>query len=482
MKIDTKLKIADLAKPVIRALDLAGRKARALDKSWDPSKGTPVFTIRGQYTTRGWTEWTQGFQDGLPLLAFDATNETDLLAFAREHTLNRMAAHVTHIGVHDHGFNNLSTYGNLRRLMREGRIPHDDWEMAFYEMAMKCSGAVQAARWTDLPDGGYIYSFNGPHSLFIDTMRTIRILGAAHQLGHVLTGESDRRTSLLGRLVTHGLTTARYSLYYGKNRDGYDVPALRGRTTHEAIFNINDGRFRCPNSQQGYSPFSTWTRGLAWAILGFAEELEFLKTVDPKDFPAAEVPAKAEVLKVFEEAARATADFYIDQATALDGIPYWDTGAPSLHELGDWQSRAAEPFNDHEPVDSSAAAIAAQGLLRLGRYLGPAGGRYLQAGLTVARTLFSADYLAEAESHQGLLLHSVYHRPNGWDYIPPGGKIPCGESSMWGDYHAAELAIVLHRLATGQPDYYFFDATKAPPRTKDEKNGKRSQSRARDRR
>ena len=66
------------------------------------------------------------------------------------------------------------------------------------------------------------------------------------------------------------------------------------------------------------------------------------------------------------EAARATCDFYIKRAACTDGVPYWDTGAPGLAALGDWGSRAADPFNDREPVDSSAAAIAAQGLLRLG--------------------------------------------------------------------------------------------------------------------
>jgi hypothetical protein len=92
-----------------------------------------------------------------------------------------MAPHVTHTGVHDHGFNNISTYGNLRRLLREGRIVHNEWELAFYEMAIKASGAVQAARWSRTGDGGgYIYSFNGPHSLFVDTMRTLRVLGLAH--------------------------------------------------------------------------------------------------------------------------------------------------------------------------------------------------------------------------------------------------------------------------------------------------------------
>jgi hypothetical protein len=73
-----------------------------------------------------------------------------------------MASHLTHVGVHDHGFNNVSTYGNLLRLMREGRLPAEPWESRFYEVALKVSGAVQAARWTRLgPDLGYVPSFNG---------------------------------------------------------------------------------------------------------------------------------------------------------------------------------------------------------------------------------------------------------------------------------------------------------------------------------
>ena len=125
------------------------------------------------------------------------------------------------------------------------------------------------------------------------------------------------------------------------------------------------------------------------------------------------------------DAARATCDFYVDSAACADGVPYWDTGAPGLASLGDWASRAADPFNDREPVDSSAAAIAAQGLLRLGFFLnrqGADGARYWQAGLRVADTLFDAagPYLSQDSGHQGLLLHSVYHWPNGWDHVPSG--------------------------------------------------------------
>src|SRR2546421_10684459 len=128
MNINPSVSPKDLSKPLTRLFELAIKKVRLLDQSWDPSRGTPVFTIDGRYTTRGWTEWTQGFQYGLAILAFDATDQRELLELGRKKTLERMAAHVTHTGVHDHGFNNISTYGNLRRLMREGRIPHNEWE------------------------------------------------------------------------------------------------------------------------------------------------------------------------------------------------------------------------------------------------------------------------------------------------------------------------------------------------------------------
>jgi hypothetical protein len=130
-----------------------------------------------------------------------------------------------------------------------------------------------------------------------------------------------------------------------------------------------------------------------------------------------------------------------------------------LHKLGDYSRKSADPFNEFEPVDSSAAAIAAQGFLRLGRWLAlhesaAAGKKYFQAGLTIAATLFDEPYLSVDPRHQGLILHSVYHRPNGWDYVPKGRSVPCGESSMWGDYHALELALLVQRLAEGK--YYTF--------------------------
>ena len=439
--------------PAIQKLwEASAPKILSIDQAEVPGSATPVFTIAGTYTARGWTEWTQGFVYGSALLQFDATGDESFLELGRTRTREKMAHHITHIGVHDHGFNNVSTYGNLLRLMVEGKIPFDAREKDFYELALKCSGAVQAARWTEIAGGGgYIHSFNGPHSLFADTIRSLRVLSVSHALGHVLMGEKDAKISLLDRLIKHSRATSDYAVYFGEGRDAYD---LRGRVAHESVFNLKDGSYRCPNSQQGYSPFTTWTRGLAWIVAGYPEQLEWLATLDDSELDP--FGGRQAVTGLFLKPALAACDFYIDH-TPTDGIPYWDTGAPLLHKLGDYLDRPAQIENDWEPVDSSAAAIAAQGLLRLGRYLGEtgAGEKYWQAGLTTAQTVLSEPYLSVNPGHQGLILHSIYHRPNGWDHVPEGSKIPRGESSMWGDYHARELALYIQRLAEDK-NYTFF--------------------------
>lgn len=457
--IDNEIDVKKLSTKLPNFWNLSGQKVLTIEQHYDHSKGSPVFTEAGKYTTRGWTEWTQGFQYGAAILQFDATNDPQFLEIGRKHTVKSMATHISHIGVHDHGFNNVSTYGNLLRLMQEGRIELDSWEKEFYQLAIKVSGAVQASRWTSIKQGGYIHSFNGAHSLFVDTIRSCRALMLSHVLGHELQAENDIHINLLDRALQHIAATAKYAVYYGEGRDHYD---LRGRTAHESVFNVKDGQFRCPNSQQGYTGFSTWTRGLAWAICGFAEELELLTHISDSELDA--FGGRSDLESMMLNAARATCDFYIEYSPK-DGIPYWDTGAPNLHLLGDYHDQNANPYNEYEPVDSSAAAIACQGLMRLGHYLkangdAASGQKYFQAGLTVLNALLQAPYLSTDQAHQGLLLHSIYHRPNSWDYVAPGAKIPYGESSMWGDYHIREAALYVNRLADQAPYYTFFNGIK----------------------
>ena len=240
-----------------------------------------MFTVKGKYTSRGWTEWTQGFQFGSALLQFDATGEERFLEIGRRKTIELMAPHVSHIGVHDHGFNNVSTYGNLWRLMREGKIPFNEREKDFYELALKVSGAVQAARWTTIADGGgYIYSFNGPHSLFVDTVRSLRSLAVAHQLGHVLHGERDQKISLLQRLLDHAADhrPLQHLLRRGPRR-------LRRARPHRPREHLQPQRrqLSLPQFAAGLLAVQHLDARPGLGHPGFAEQLEFLGTLNDEE-------------------------------------------------------------------------------------------------------------------------------------------------------------------------------------------------------
>lgn len=452
-----------------RFWEISGCKIRALEAAWDETRGAPVITVEGRWTNRAWTEWTQGFRVGSAFLQFEATGDEQFLELGRRGTRQRMAPLLAHTGIHDHGFQQVSTWGTWRRLILEGRLEDSGGELELCEQALRVSGATQARRWTPLPDEegrrdrcGFLYSFHGPHSLFIDTMRSLRSLELAWLLGQPLLEEGDRRVDLLLRALEHARTTARYALFYGEGRDVWDRPP--GRVAHESLFDPVDGSWRCPATQQGWSPFTTWTRGLAWALLGFAECLEFLAVTDDASLEAA--GGRAELEAWLLRAARTCAGIWLAQ-TPADGIPYWDTGAPGLAALGDWRSRPADPENGHEPVDSSAAAIAAQGFLRLGRWLGHhgeagEGERWFLAGQALLRTLLEPPWLIEEEEHQGLLRHALYHRPRGWDHVPAGSTIPRGEACQWGDYHLREAVLWMDRRMRGETTPRFFGPVPAP--------------------
>ena len=83
MNIDTSRTPASLLPAIDRMFELSAAKIRSLESTWRPSDGAPVFTVAGRYQSRGWTEWTQGFQFGSAVLQFDATGEHEFLELAR---------------------------------------------------------------------------------------------------------------------------------------------------------------------------------------------------------------------------------------------------------------------------------------------------------------------------------------------------------------------------------------------------------------
>src|SRR5690348_754181 len=97
IKVNASLTPAGLQKKLQRFWELSDEKIRLIQKNYDESKGSPVFTVKGQYSTRGWTEWTQGFQYGSAILQYDVTGNKNTLEEARRKTVAIMAPHVSHI-------------------------------------------------------------------------------------------------------------------------------------------------------------------------------------------------------------------------------------------------------------------------------------------------------------------------------------------------------------------------------------------------
>jgi unsaturated chondroitin disaccharide hydrolase len=225
--------------------------------------------------------------------------------------------------------------------------------------------------------GQYLRSFVADESLFIDIMMNVGIVFYAA----LQTGDAE----LWRKATQHCLTTRRY-LVRGD-----------GSTAHEGIFDPETGQFLRQSTHQGWRDDSSWARGLAWALYGFGTVYSFIR--DPR----------------FLQTAESCAAFYIER-TPAHGIP-----------PNDW-----EESNPALPYESSAAAIAASGLLNLAKLTAdPTRGRlYHEYALRILDTLTGPEFLAiETPGWEGILKHGTYHRRKG---------LGVDESVIWGDYFFLE--------------------------------------------
>ena len=347
---------------------------------WPVEKPAPIYTENGVWSRPEfiWTDWCPGFYAGMMWLAYERTGEPNWRESAEAYT-RKLEHRKFDRDVHDLGFIFMSTANRWHNLLADGD-PLKQWLADLLVTA----GTVQSFRWKSTGEDHYVYSFNGPQSLFIDVMMNIRVLFRAHQLGG-----SDE---LYRRAATQARTTEKFLV----RKAGPRLVDGDGKVIHEGILNPERGEFRNLSSQQGYSPFTCWARGLAWAMYGFTDTWLFTK--DP----------------LFLETAERCAGFYLDH-TPEDGVPFWDFGAPNI---------------PNEPFDSSAAAIAAGAFWKLKDIAETSRSRdtYRNAALTILQTL-TGDEFSNNPSQEGILRHGVYHKPMGWGV---------DEAVMWGDYFFME--------------------------------------------
>jgi unsaturated chondroitin disaccharide hydrolase len=317
--------------------------------NWFPTVGEGT-----RYELAENNHWLAGFWAGLLWLAYAATGDEELRTHAESllPTFEERLDRRVHI-THDLGF--------LFTLSARAQ-----WQTTGSERARQL--ALRAAQ--DLmqryrPAGRYIQAWGkigdpveGGRAI-IDTMMNLPLLFWASQQ----TGNPEYQ-----RVAREHAET---SLHYLLRPDGASY--------HTFFFDEPSGEPLGPRTHQGYADDSLWARGQAWAIYGFALAAEWSN--EPH----------------FLKAARRAARRFVAELPP-DGVPTWDLRLP-----------ADAP---HYP-DSSAGAIAAGGMLRLGRLeSSPDGGEFGLAAGMLLESLAVRCFEIEPEA-QGLLLHGTYHAHKG---------------------------------------------------------------------
>jgi unsaturated chondroitin disaccharide hydrolase len=344
----------------------------------------PMYTVRGKWKHEGqlWTQWCDGFLPGIMwimsrYLGPDKPEAKWWVEQAIRYS-RPLEARKNDNDVHTLGFIFLSTYHRWYQLTRDASTK---------EVLLQAARTL-AQRFNE--NGQYLRSFVAEHSIFIDIMMNVGLVFyAAREL-------NDKR--LRDIAVRHCLTTRRF-LVRGD-----------GSVAHEGIFDLETGEFLRQATQQGFRGDSCWSRGLAWAMYGFAVSNEYSR--DPR----------------FLQTAEACADYYITH-TPANGVPPWDFNAP--------------PEN-RTLVDTSAAAVAASGLLRLCRIVNdPMKGHfYWSTAIQILRTLCT-QYLATSDPKwEGILKGGVYHIHKG---------LGVDESVMWGEYFFSEALVQALRVMRDAP-------------------------------
>ncbi len=331
----------------------------------------PMYTKGGKWKHEGnvWTQWCDGFLPGMmwifhKYLSQEKADGRYWMEQALKYT-KPLEPRKNDREVHDLGFIFLSTYHRWYQLTREASL---------LDVVLQ-AGKTLALRYNE--KGQFLRSFAAEDSLFIDIMMNVGIIFyAAREL-------NDKK--LRDIAVRHCLTTRRF-LVRGD-----------GSTAHEGIFDLQTGEFLRQTTQQGYRGDSCWSRGLAWALYGFAVSSEYSR--DPR----------------FLQTAEACADYYITH-TPANGVPPWDYNSP---------------LENRSLVDTSAAAIAASGMLRLCRLVSDPmkGHLYWSTAILMLRTLCAQYVPFKEPKWEGILKGGIYHVHKG---------LGVDESVMWGEYFFVE--------------------------------------------
>ncbi len=333
------------------AWDLAAIRLAALD---GPATSPFGATGSGGYRRTSAYAWTSGFFPASLWLMYDHTDDPAWLSRARRYTRAVLPV-ADWTGSHDLGF-----MVGLPAGLGLGADPSVNRGTSYARAIIDAAQSL-STRWNSKVRAIRSGEYGGRWGLIIDSAMNAPLLMEA---GLVLGGVEGRRLYLRGD--RHLVTLRRH------------LVRADGSTRHRVAFDARTGRELGPIAGQGLGAQSTWARGQAWAIRGFARGYE--------------LAPDARLL----ETARATSDYWIAHVPA-GCVPAWDL----------------DVTDPDAPRDSSAAAIAADGLLLMAN-VDPDPARaaaYRQYATTTLGTLVAPPWLTTDPAGRGLLQRQSYNVP-----------------------------------------------------------------------
>jgi unsaturated chondroitin disaccharide hydrolase len=336
---------------VTRVLPTAYQRLAGAADQLDPAAGYPRSVDRGKttWTVNPITDWTSGFFPGELWLAGELTGDRAWTARAQRWTAP-LASQVHRTDTHDLGFVVDDSFGAQ---LTDTGAGAEDVVTAARSLATRYSPTVHAIKSWDT-QGDDDKRGTWPFTVIIDTTMNLALL--------------DRAASLPGGDPTWKDIATQHALTASRTNMRPD-----GSTAHVAVFDPNTGAFLKRDTWQGASPDSTWSRGQGWAIHGFAAQA---RAANNPELRAAAVKA---------------ADWWLAHTSPGNRVPPWDFSKPT------------------EERDTSAAAVAASGLLDLADQVGGAdGARYRQAAGETLDELATKDV---APAGPALLAHATGGKP-----------------------------------------------------------------------
>ena len=358
--------------------------------------------------------------------------------------------HVTHVGVHDHGFNNVSTWGALRRLALEGR-----YEAEGRERASASSRSRRAARCR--PGAGRA----PPTAAATSTRSTARTRSSPTRCARCARSRS--RTAWATRCSRRGTgrcrcssgscctraPPARFAVYKGRGRDTWDE---RGPRRAREPLRRDRRQLPLPRRRSRATRRSRPGRaGRPGCCSASPRSSSSSRRVAGRRARAARGPGGGRGRTCSRP--RGPPPRTTCETTPTDGIPYWDTGAPGLAAAARPPRPAGRPVQRPRAGrhlgrgDRGAGPAAPRAAASSGAATPRTGRRFFQAGLTITRTLFGAAVPERGPVAPGAAAPLRLPPAERLGLRAPGPQGPCGESSQWGDYHLRELALYVQRLA-----------------------------------